>query len=225
MKQPGKIDKKIFSIVGAVLLVLLVAGFAIVRLALQDDPGKRKRQIQLVTLVAPPPPPPPKIEEPPPEPEEEEIIEEPEDQPQEEATDDSADEPPPGPDLGVDAEGGAGSDSFGLVGKKGGRSLIGGNGSLLNRFGWYTRIVQEELQEKIRKYMRENGGIPADKVKAIVVISVDGEGRISRFTVTNKVNNAALNQALKHVLPDTWLSEPPPVDMPRKIKLKISFKG
>ncbi len=219
-------DKKLVGIVAGVLLVLFVGGILIVKLAMQDDPGKRKRQIQMVTLVAPPPPPPPppEIEEPPPEPEEE-IIEEPEDQQQEEAPEESSDEPPPGPDLGVDAEGGAGGDSFGLVGKKGGRSLIGSDSSLLHRFAWYTRIVQEELQEKIKRYMQDNGGIPDDKVKAIVVISVDPEGRIIRYKTAGQVENIALDKALRHVLPETYLSEPPPVDMPRKIKLKISFKG
>ncbi|HAZ42809.1 MAG TPA: TonB-dependent receptor, partial [Methylococcaceae bacterium] len=39
-----------------------------------------------------------------------------------------AEEPPPGENLGVDADGAAGGDSFGLVGKKGGSGFLGGGG-------------------------------------------------------------------------------------------------
>ena len=48
---------------------------------------------------------------------------------------------PPGDELGLDAEGGAGSDGFGLRAKKGGRGLIGGG----DRNRWYEGQVQRDL--------------------------------------------------------------------------------
>ncbi|MCB2182758.1 MAG: TonB C-terminal domain-containing protein [Desulfobulbaceae bacterium] len=224
MKQ----KKALTLIVCGVAAVLLSITLFSILLVIKDKPEKRKRQMQMVTLVKPPPPPPPpEVEEPPPEPEEEIIDEpEPEEQPQEEVAEDTSDEPPPGEQLGLDAEGGSGTDGFGLVGKKGGRSLIGGGAtSLLRRFAWYTRIVQEELQETIKKFMHDNGGIPSDNLKTIVVITLDDQGRVIAHSLVGKSGNSDLDRAVNTVLGNIYLSEPPPAEMPRKIKLQISLKG
>ena len=66
------------------------------------------------------------------------------------------DNTPAGDKLGLDAEGGAGNDAFGLVGKKGGRSLLaGGNGmgaiSLLNKYAGYTQILTTTIRKKVMK--------------------------------------------------------------------------
>ncbi len=227
-----KVDqkKRMYLIAGGIALVLICISVFLVKLLLTDDGQKRNKQIQMVTVVKPPPP--PKVKEKPPEPEvekKEEIIEpeqqEPEPEPMEEQ---ASDEPPPGQDLGLDAEGGAGSDSFGLKAKKGGRSLIGGQfskSSLLIKYGWYTRIIQNELRKKVNKYLEENGGIPDGDLKAIVQITLDETGNILEYAIVDTSGNAHMDEAVQSSLAIARISAPPPIGMPRTLKLKISAKG
>ena len=184
----------------------------------------------MVTLMKPPPP--PKIKEKPPEPEvekKEEIIEPEQQEPEPEPMEDQAnDEPPPGNELGLDADGAGGSDGFGLKAKKGGRSLIGGkysDSSLMRRYAWYTRIIQEELRKRINKYMEGNGGVPDGNLKAIVQISLDKEGNVLDFLIEGSSGNDHMDEALKKTLALAKISEPPPQGMPKTLKLKISSKG
>lgn len=110
--------------------------------------------IQEISLVAPPPPPPPpKIEEPPPEPEIEEVEVPDEPEPNEELAD-SADDAPIDDLLGLDADGAAGSDAFGLKAKKGGRSLIGGGSGGNARF---AASIERTLQIALNSDERLKG--------------------------------------------------------------------
>ena len=219
-----------FGIVFCLVAAMTISvGFA-VKYLLEDDGPRRKRQIQMISVVKPPPP--PKIKEKPPEPEvkkKEEIIEEtPEETPPDQVEDKVDDSPPPGEDLGVDAEGGAGGDAFGLVGKKGGRALIGGGSSqasLIQRYAWYTRIIQEELRKRMNHLMEENGGIPEGDLKALVQIKLDDTGRIVDFSMARSSGNKKMDDALSSALKLATISEPPPSGMPRVLKLKISAKG
>lgn len=214
---------------GIILLLLTGAVFA-VKYLLKDDKQRRQRRIQMVTVVKPPPP--PKVKEKPPEPKiekKEEIIEpEPEETPPEPVDDMSEDDAPPGDDLGLDAEGTAGADGFGLRAKKGGRALIGGtssDASLMRRYGWYTRIIQEELRKRMKRLMEEDGGIPDGNLKALVRITLDDGGKIVDFELAGSSGNRKMDDAVTKALRLSTISEPPPKGMPRIIKLKISAKG
>jgi protein TonB len=231
-KHTDKINyrKMIAIVVGACTAVLLItcAVFA-VKFLLKDDAHRRKRQIQMVTVVKPPPP--PKVKEKPPEPEvkKEELVEpEPEEAPPEPVEDQAQDEPPPGEDLGVDAEGTAGSDGFGLKANKGGRALIGGSysdASMMRRYAWYTRIIQEELRKRMKRYMEDNGGIPDGNLKALVSIELNEFGKIVNYRLAGSSGDSKLDDAVLNALKIATISEPPPNGMPRVIKLKVSAKG
>jgi len=209
-----------------IALSLMAGGFYLIQALLKDDGQKRRRQIQTVHLLKPPPP--PKIKEKPPEPEikkKEEIIEQkPEEKPEEA---ESPDEPPPGNDLGLDAEGTAGSDGFGLKANKGGRALIGGGGkgSLLRKYAWYTRIVQDELRRQVQEHLDENGGLPEGTHKALVRIEMDREGVIVHFELVGLSGNSAMDEAVRETLKIARISEPPPEGMPRTMKIRISSRG
>jgi outer membrane biosynthesis protein TonB len=212
-----------------VLLMVTGAVFAI-KYLLKDDSQRRKRRIQMISVVKPPPP--PKIKEKPPEPEikkKEEIIEpEPEEKPPEPTDDMSEDDVPPGEDLGLDADGSAGSDGFGLRAKKGGRSLIGGSYSdatMMRRYAWYTRIIQDELRKLMNRHMEKNGGIPDGNLKALIQITLDDFGKIVDFNLSRSSGNTTMDDAVLNALKLAIISEPPPKGMPRIIKLKISAKG
>ncbi|BBO85847.1 hypothetical protein DSCO28_64130 [Desulfosarcina ovata subsp. sediminis] len=201
-----------------------------VKYLLKDDSRHRQRRIQMVTVVKPPPP--PKVKEKPPEPEvkkKEEIINpEPEEMPPEALDDQPPDEAPPREDLGLDADGTAGSDGFGLRANKGGRALIGGGGdsvSLMRRYAWYTRMVQDELSKRMKRHMEENGGIPDGDLKTMIQIRLDEYGKIVEYRLTRSSGNSKMDDAVVSALKLATIDEPPPRGMPRTIKLKISAKG
>src|SRR5262245_32752854 len=113
---------------GAVATLALGLVLLIKNLATEETkPAKKVVQVQ---VFRPPPPPPPEVEPPPPE------IKEEVDVPEPEPVVDSPEVPdvPPGEQLGLDAEGVAGADAFGLVGRKGGRDLLAGG----SRNQWYA---------------------------------------------------------------------------------------
>lgn len=209
-----------------VVLVLICLSVFVLKILMTDEGQKRKRQIQMVRLMKPPPP--PKIKEKPPEPEvkKEEIIEPEEEEPPPEQTEDqSQDDTPAGDDLGLDAEGGAGSDGFGLVGKKGGRSLIGGgwgNNSLLRKYSWYIRFIEEEISKRLAR----NGGIPSDKLKTLVRIVLDEVGTIVDYRIYASSGNQQMDDAVMLALEQTeMINEPPPEGMPRVVRIEITSPG
>jgi hypothetical protein len=214
------------------LFFLVVIGF-IVKVVLTDVGPRKKEQISTVTLLEPPP----DVKEKPPEPEipkevpKQEVIQ---DIPQQQDTpqNDSQDDTPAGNDLGVDAEGGAGGDAFGLVGKKGGRAItLGGGGggmnrlSLLTKYGWYTQKIQEEIKKQVKKRMDQAGGIPKGKFQTLVKIVLDSRGTIVKYHIVGASGNSKIDEALQSTLGEIRISEPPPAGMPAGMTLKITSQG
>jgi TonB family protein len=156
------------------------------------------------------------MEEPPP-PEMEEV-EIPEPEPEPIADDAPADEPLPGDDLGLDADGVAGSDGFGLKAKKGGRSLIGGG----DRNKWYAGVIQSELQSVLAGI----DDIRRGRYALTVRIWIDGEGRVENAEVVRGTGDTELDEALQQALiGGTKLSHAPPEDLPQPIRLRISSRS
>ena len=228
-------SKATYIIAAAVIGVVCGIGYFAGAILMTGDAPKRQRKIQMVTLVKPPPPPP--IKEKPPEPEvrkeapKEEIVEAEAEQSPADNNPQNNDEPPAGDDLGVDAEGTGAGDGFGLVGRKGGRTLVGSGGggsggrSLMQRYGWYTHILQEEIRKKINEHMSKNGGIPEGDHKALIEIVIDSQGRVVDFKIEQSSGNGHMDEALKRTLAAVKVSEAPPDGMPRSIRLKVSSKG
>lgn len=178
--------------------------------------------VQEISLVKPPPPPPPppKEEEPMEEPEvEEEEVEVPEpEQVMEDLPEELNDEPPPGTELGVDAEGGAGGDAFGLVGRKGGRGLLGGGGS---RFGWYAGIIQQDIQSRLSEIeeVRTLG------YTVVVKLWLAADGSVETTELERGTGDPDLDLKLRSALTSGFrLSEAPPEDLPQPIRLRISSR-
>ncbi|MFZ5572213.1 MAG: energy transducer TonB [Thermodesulfobacteriota bacterium] len=224
-KKKRKTKWGIWALSFSLVAVFVILAGLIIHMLFSDDSPNRKRQIQTVTLVKPPPP---KIKEKPPEPEivkKEEIIEqEIEEVPPEDTNPAEQDDAKPIDDLlGLDADGGAGADGFGLKAKKGGRSIIGGN--LSNQYGWYTSMVQKELNELVREYMDRYGGIPKGNLKAMVKIRLDPEGRIRKIKIVRSSGNKRMDEAVQLALKSADISEMPPPDMPLVLKFRISSQG
>jgi protein TonB len=195
--------------VGLVVLGLIVFGAWRMMKNSELAPPPREQKIMVMPRQPPPPPPPPP-EQPPPEPEK---VDEPlpEEEPLPEP--DAADEAPPGEDLGVDAEGSGTGDGFGLVGRKGGRSLLGGG----DRNRWYAGVVQQDLQ----RALMANDSARGAKYSVVVKLWFEADGRLSRFELAGPIEDAGSEVALREVLGGLRASNPPPDGMPQPMKLRI----
>jgi TonB family protein len=227
-------EKKISTgqiILGAVLLVLLGGGVYIVKTILSEDVTHRKNNMATVTLLKPPPI---EVKEKPPEPEpikaiqkKEEIIDTVQNNEPKGTENDAT---PAGDQLGLDAEGAAGADGFGLAARKGGRSLLaGGDGmgriSLLSKFSEYTQIVSNQIKKRIMKQLDEEGGIPKGALQTVVRVSVDSDGAVVDYKIIGSSGNHRMDEAVKQILPHIKISEPPPDGMPRTMKIRITSQG
>lgn len=219
----------------AVTVAFVGGGVYIVKNVLSEDSPRKKTPVATVTLLKPPPPimikeKPPELQPPKETQKKEEIIDPLENQAQTPQNSDSRDNTPAGDNLGVDAEGGAGGDSFGLVGKKGGRSILSGGGgfgkiSLLNKYAGYAQVVQTEVKKKVMKRLNEEGGIPKGKLQAVIRVTVDNEGAIETYRIIGSSGNNRMDDAVKEALQHLKISEPPPDGMPRTMDIKISSQG
>jgi outer membrane biosynthesis protein TonB len=223
-KKKKKADQKmVLFAAGGVVLVVLLAVIFVVTLLLTDEGPKKKRDPQTVTLLKPPPP--EEIKEKPPEEiKKEETVQTVTEMKQEGPQDNT----PEGKELGVDADGAAGGDAFGLMGKKGGRALVSGDGAgaaLLRKFGWYTNMIQDEIRKQVKNHLDKNGGIPKGKLQALVRVVIDDSGRIMDYQITGTSGHQKMDEAVKVTLGAIRLSQPPPEGMPRAMTVKISSQG
>jgi protein TonB len=212
-----------------IALGLVVAAALVVAVikSLLTDTGSRKKQnvAQIALLKPPPPPPPPKPEQKPPEPEikkEEVKLPEPDKPPEPQ----QAEAPPPGPDLGVDAQGAGTGDSFGLVGKPGGKDIttIGGGGGGTGRaeFTMYANLIRESLQDEFSR----NRKLQGSDYRAIVRVWIGADGRIERFELVGSTGNPDTDSSIRTAMSELpSLREPPPANMPQPVKLRINSRG
>jgi protein TonB len=185
-----------------------VVAFATKYLSQDAKPQKKVVQVQLFR----PPPPPPKIEEPPPPVEEEVKLPDPE------PVADAPDVPDmPGP-LGLDADGVAGSDAFGLMGRKGGRDLIGGDG----RYRSYANHVKDALLD----FLSSREEVRASSYSVVVQVWINEDGHLGRYEIVGSSGNTKLDQALQLALDDlSKFDQAPPEGMPQPVRLRIKSRA
>lgn len=204
-------------VAGLLVLVLLGIGLK----SLIGDGGKAKKQKvhQISLLKPPPPPPPPKPQEKPPEPEmkkEEVKIDQPKPEPQQ-----ADNQPPEGKQLGVDAEGGAGGDGFGLVGNKGGRDLLGGGGGGA-AFAFYTNLVQRHLQDELARNRR----LKLTDYRIIVRVWLSRSGAVQKAELAGSTGDPEVDESIRTALLNAGnLREPPPENLPQPLKIRITNRG
>ena len=206
-----KARRHAWRIGGAVIGVLLIAGFAwFVHTMMNAKSSKQQRQVQTVQLIRPPPPPP---EQPPPPPLEKVQEPLPKDEPEPTPKEEEA---APQQPLGLDADGSAGGDAFGLAARHGGSDLVGGNGTAA--FAWYTNRLKDALLEKLGA----DAHLGAKRFSVSVRVWIESDGRIREFKLTSTTGNSELDQRIQADLAGlTHLSDAPPLEMPQPISLKI----
>ena len=205
-------------VIGAALVVLLLVGSAIwaIRRFLATQVAEPQQTIERITLVAPPPPPPPPVKPPPPPPPEK--IQQPLVQKQLQPTPKSA-PTPPAPQLGLNAQGGAGSDAFGLLARAGGTALVGGNGAV---FAWYTG----RLRDQVLQCLSQDAALRKHEYSVDIRVWVGSNGRITRVSLVSGSGDSVLDGAIARDLASMQpLDQAPPIEMPQPISMRIVSKG
>ncbi|MGD9841856.1 MAG: TonB C-terminal domain-containing protein [Steroidobacteraceae bacterium] len=203
-------------LVAGTLIVVLVASLLIwfVRNMLNSKPvGPTRAVEQKITMIRPPPPP-----ETPPPPPPEEKIEEPLEQSEPEQAPQQADASP-AEQLGLDADGAAGADGFGLAARKGGRDLVGtGTGA----FVWYTSLLKDSIQQALSDDEKVRKGTYQVNVR----VWLAADGRVERIKLTSTSGNLDLDSAIENALARLGkVREVPPLEMPQPITLRIVSRG
>ncbi|MFD2183692.1 TonB C-terminal domain-containing protein [Rhodoplanes azumiensis] len=212
---------------GLVVLLLLGAGVAVL-LSGDPEPPRKVQDLTVVAILPPPPPPPPPPEREPPPPEQkvveqtpvkQEIIEEkPVEIPKEAPPDDTKSDAPPDGPLGLDDAGKGPGD---LLGRPGGRGIIGGGGGGGGggtKWGWYAAIVQSQIEAALRANERTRYAVMQVQVR----LWSDGTGRVNRVQLVSSTGNPELDAVIQNdVLGRLTLREPPPRDMPMPIITRV----
>jgi protein TonB len=172
-----------------------------------------QKVIQQVNIIRPPTPP-PEPEPPPPEIEKEEM---PEPEPEEQA---DADEPPAGELLGLDAEGVAGADGFGLAALKGGRDLLStGNGE---EYQWYAQALTQEINDQVLAKLSDIRDLRRSRYSLLVRIWLARDGRVERFRLASSTGSTDLDRNLIAALESLErVSAAPPDGLPQPVRLRI----
>lgn len=215
MDQPAKSKPLVRNIAIGVVLVLGGVTVWSLRDFLQDSPVKQKKVAQQIQIIRPPPPPPDQPPPPPPPPEEELVKLN--DQPEPDPT--PSDEPPPGEQLGLDADGAAGGDAFGLVGRKGGRDLLASGGSAL---AWYGGLLKNEIAARLQDIKAARTGAYSVSVH----VWVRADGAIERIQLAQSTGDKERDRAIESALARIdRVSQGPPADMPQPVNLRIVSRG
>jgi periplasmic protein TonB len=200
---------------GAAIVALVVFGLiAWIRGVQKDSDGPKRQVAQKIELIRPPPPPP---EPPPPPPPPEEKIEEP--LPQEQTPEEAPqDEAPPAEQLGLDADGVAGADGFGLAARKGGRDLLATGGAA---FAWYT----SGLKDRILEVLSDDERIRRGRYQVTVSVWVRNDGTIERIKLRRASGDPTLDRAIEETLRGMQRAQDaPPLEMPQPVTLRIVSK-
>ena len=118
--------------------------------------------------------------------------------------------------MGLDAQGTAGEDAFGLAARHGGSDLVGGNGSAA--FAWYTNRLKDAVVEKLSSDAR----VGSKRYSLSVRVWIEPDGRIKQVRLVTSTGDRELDQRIEAALGSlTRLNESPPLEMPQPISLKI----
>jgi protein TonB len=211
MKKTGSL-LRLLPVIAGVLVTVVTGGAAayFIKQFMDSPPPQPKQVVQQVRLIRPPPPP-PEVEPPPPPPEvEEEPLPEPEAAPET-----PSDQPPAGDLLGLDADGVAGSDGFGLAARRGGRDLLASGG---DRYAWYAGVLKDDLLA----FLSDNDALRARAYSINVRLWLARDGGIERVALAGSTGDLDLDRALEGLLANMdRVAEAPPSDLPQPVQVRI----
>ncbi len=200
----------------------LMVGGTLLLMEYLATPATKPRGVQQVALIKQPPvPPPPKPPEKVPEPpkvKEEVKIDEPKDEPKPDEPKPADEKPASDKPLAVDADSSAGSDGFGLIGKRGGSDLLttgGGSGA------YYSGLLQRHFFEALTR----NRKVLRDEFRVVVKIWIGDDGRVQKADIVNGSGNTQVDDLIQVTLMEmSPLKDVPPSSM-RPIQLRLSNRS
>jgi protein TonB len=201
--------------------VALLVGGALVVMKFIAAPAKKNPGVQQVALLKQPPPPPPKPPEKPPEPpkiKDDVKIDQPKDDPKPADAKAPDDKPASDKPLGVDADGSAGSDGFGLAANRGGRDFLttGGGGG-----AYYTGLLQRQFFEALSR----NRKILKDEFRVVVKVWLGDDGRVQKADIVSSSGNTQVDDLIALTLLEmSPLKDVPPSSM-RPMQLRLSNRS
>ena len=120
--------------------------------------------------------------------------------------------------LGVDAEGSAGGDAFGLAARSGGSDLIGGTGTA--PFAWYTNRMRDTIKDRLSAAPCTKSA----KGSLTTRIVLGADGRVKQIKLTTSTGNPQLDSCVEKVLDSiTTMGDAPPATMPESVSLRLVF--
>lgn len=206
------------------LIVAFIAGsvWFVREQLLKEDPRDRRIAQRVRLLDAPKPPPPPKLEEKPVEVRPDKEIEVERMVPL-----DTPGPKDPGERLGLEGDGSAGGDGFGLEARRGGQDIttIGSNaspgGGQAREWSSYGTMVRRHLEALTRGEKRLQG----HAFQAVVWLWVSADGRDVKFDLVGSSGDAEVDRTLRELLAGAPpLREPPPQDMPQPVRLRVTSR-
>jgi len=210
MKKPSRLVRLLPAFVG--IIVTVTAGTAaayFIKQFISSPPPQPKQVIQQVRLIRPPPPP-PEVKPPPPPEVEDEPLPEPEPTPET-----PTDQPPPGNLLGLDADGVAGADGFGLAANRGGRALLASGG---DRYAWYAGMLKEDLLA----FLSDHRDLRSRAYAINVRLWLRSDGAVERVALAGSTGDRELDRTLESLLAEMdRVGEAPPGDLPQPVQIRI----
>ena len=123
--------------------------------------------------------------------------------------------------LGVDAEGTAGSDGFGLAANKGGRDILSTGTGTGSGAAYYTGLLQRSFFEA----MSRNRKVLKDEFRVVVRVWFTDDGKVTKADIVTGSGNAATDDLIRVTLLDmNPLKDVPPSAM-RPIQLRLSNRS
>jgi periplasmic protein TonB len=204
--------RNLSRLAASVFAILLIVGFTwFVRTMMAAKSAKPQRQVQIVHLIRPPPPPPPPDQPPPPPVKTEQPLPKDEPEPAPDNTPAPADQP-----LGLDAEGSAGGDAFGLAARRGGSDLVGGTGSA--PFAWYTNRLTDAIRDRLASIACAKSA----KGSLTIHLLMDPDGHFKQVQLATTTGNTQVDQCIDNALVSMpRMSDPLPPGMPEQINIRI----
>ena len=135
-----------------------------------------------------------------------------------------SDQPPAGDQLGVDAEGSGSGDSFGLVGKPGGKDIttIGsGDGAGRSKFAYFAGVLERRFVDEFNR----NEALKTRDYTILIRVWLESDGVVSRFELDGSSGNAETDQAVKSTLASLGTVDKPPADLPQPVRLRVVHRG
>lgn len=77
----------------------------------------------------------------------------------------------------------------------------------------------------MNRFLEDKKDLPDGKHRILLRVELDSGGRMTAYAIDGSSGNPQVDDAVKQALAGFKVSEAPPEDMPRTVKLKVTFKS